>query len=120
MKKSVIAELAVGFYLAVTGPAAAQTLKTGYISKNLKYLPFFVAQKKWLSRQRYLSPRLHQAGQRSDGQDLTHGDFFRKVTRRGATDIDELTVGRIIKCEAGNDSYSEHLAPRRSFAKFRK
>jgi ABC-type nitrate/sulfonate/bicarbonate transport system substrate-binding protein len=38
--------LAVGFYLAVTGPAAAQTLKTGYISKDLNYLPFFIAQKK--------------------------------------------------------------------------
>ncbi|MGZ8486284.1 MAG: hypothetical protein ACXW6R_20685, partial [Candidatus Binatia bacterium] len=45
MKKSVIAALAVGFYLAVTGPAAAQTLKTGYISKNLKYRHFLSPRK---------------------------------------------------------------------------
>ena len=46
MKNFAVAALALGFDLAVTGPAAAQTLKTGYISKDLNYLPFFIAQKK--------------------------------------------------------------------------
>ena len=46
MKNIAVAALAFGFYLAVTGPAAAQTLKTGYISKDLNYLPFFISYQK--------------------------------------------------------------------------
>jgi hypothetical protein len=45
MKSIAVAALMFVVYLAITGPAAAQTLKTGYISKDLNYLPFFVVQK---------------------------------------------------------------------------
>ena len=46
MKSNAAAALVCADYLAVIGSAAAQTLKTGYISTDLNYLPFFVAQKK--------------------------------------------------------------------------
>ena len=33
----------VGFVFAFTGPTSAQTFKTGYFSKDLNYLPLFIA-----------------------------------------------------------------------------
>src|ERR1043165_629986 len=43
LKKYFLAALLLA---AVTAPALGETLKAGYISKDLNYLPFFIAQKK--------------------------------------------------------------------------
>jgi len=46
MKKIFAALLLGGIALICAGPAAAQRLTAGYLSKDLNYLPFFIAQKK--------------------------------------------------------------------------
>jgi len=46
MKIRTVTIWVIGLFVALTVPAAGQTLKTGYLSKDLNYLPYFIAQKK--------------------------------------------------------------------------
>ena len=46
MKIRTVTIWVIGLFVALTVPASGQTLKIGYLSKDLNYLPYFVAQKK--------------------------------------------------------------------------
>jgi ABC-type nitrate/sulfonate/bicarbonate transport system substrate-binding protein len=46
MKRFVVAWIVIACALLIGGRADAETLKAGYVSKDLNYLPFFIAQKK--------------------------------------------------------------------------
>ena len=122
MKNIAVAALALGFYLAVTGPAAAQTLKTGYISKDLNYLPFFIAQKKGFHAKEGIAVDLVSIG-RSDIQlqALVAGELhFANINADNIIIWNERTGGNL-KVAAGSsngavsaDWRQEHQAHRGS------
>ena len=102
LKKYFLAALLLA---AVTAPALGETLKAGYISKDLNYLPFFIAQKKGFYAKEGIPVDLVSIG-RSDIQlqALVAGELhFANINADNVIIWDERTNGNL-KVAAGSSN----------------
>ena len=97
--------LAAILLIAVTSPVRGETLKAGYISKDLNYLPFFIAQKKGFYAKEGIPVDLVSIG-RSDIQlqALVAGELhFANINADNVIIWDERTNGNL-KVAAGSSN----------------
>src|SRR5574341_1458543 len=110
MKIISMAALAVSFSVALTASAGAETLKAGYISKDLNYLPFFIAQKKGFHAKEGIAVDVVSIG-RSDIQlqALVAGELhFANINADNIIIWDERTNGNL-KVAAGSSNAAPYL-----------
>ncbi len=110
MKKARLLWLVIGSLFALGGSAFAQTLKTGYISKDLNYLPFFIAQKKGFHAREGIAVDLVSIG-RSDIQlqALVAGELhFANINADNIIIWNERTGGNL-KVAAGSSNAAPYL-----------
>lgn len=110
MKKTGSFLFAVGLLFALGGLASGQTLKTGYISKDLNYLPFFIAQKKGFHAKEGIAVDLINIG-RSDIQlqALVAGELhFANINADNVIIWNERTGGNL-KVAAGSSNAAPYL-----------
>ena len=110
MKDLAVTAFVVGFFFSITAPISAQTLKSGYISKDLNYLPFFVAQKKGFYAKEAIAVDLVSIG-RSDIQlqALVAGELhFANINADNIIIWNERTGGNL-KVAAGSSNAAPYL-----------
>jgi NitT/TauT family transport system substrate-binding protein len=110
MKNIIATALMVGVLFSLTASTSGQTLKTGYISKDLNYLPFFIAQKKGFHAKEGIAVDLVSIG-RSDIQlqALVAGELhFANINADNIIIWNERTGGNL-KVAAGSSNAAPYL-----------
>ena len=110
MKNIIATALMVGVLFSLAASTSGQTLKTGYISKDLNYLPFFIAQKKGFHAKEGLAVDLVSIG-RSDIQlqALVAGELhFANINADNIIIWNERTGGNL-KVAAGSSNAAPYL-----------
>jgi len=110
MKKQLIVAMAVSWALLLGAPARAQTLRAGYISKDLNYMPFFIAQKQGFYAKEGIKVELVNIG-RADVQlqALVAGELhFANINADNIIIWNERTHGNL-KIAAGSSNSAPYL-----------
>ena len=110
MKNIIVTAVMVGVLFSLTASTSGQTLKTGYISKDLNYLPFFIAQKKGFHAKEGIAVDLVSIG-RSDIQlqALVAGELhFANINADNIIIWNERTGGNL-KVAAGSSNAAPYL-----------
>jgi len=110
LKHIAVTALVVGCIFAIAAPISAQTLKSGYISKDLNYLPFFIAQRKGFYAKESIAVDLVSIG-RSDIQlqALVAGELhFANINADNIIIWNERTGGNL-KVAAGSSNAAPYL-----------
>lgn len=110
MKKLVVLCLLLAAVLLPSPPGSAQTVRAGYTSRDLNYLPFFVAQKRGFHAKEGLQVELVSIG-RSDVQlqALVTGDLhFANINADGIIIWNERSGGNL-KVAAGSSNAAPYL-----------
>ena len=110
MKNIIATAVMVGVLFSLTASTSGQTLKTGYISKDLNYLPFFIAQKKGFHAKEGIAVDLVSIG-RSDIQlqALVAGELhFANINADNIIIWNERTGGNL-KVAAGSSNAAPYL-----------
>lgn len=110
MKKARVLRIVIGLLCVLGGSVSAQTLKTGYISKDLNYLPYFIAQKKGFHAREGIAVDLVSIG-RSDIQlqALVAGELhFANINADNIIIWNERTNGNL-KVAAGSSNAAPYL-----------
>jgi NitT/TauT family transport system substrate-binding protein len=110
MKKVTVAGLLLAGLLVASSHGAAQTVRAGYTSRDLNYLPFFVAQKRGFHAKEGLQVELVSIG-RSDVQlqALVTGDLhFANINADGVIIWNERSGGNL-KVAAGSSNAAPYL-----------
>lgn len=110
MKIRTVTIWVIGLFVALTVPASGQTLKTGYLSKDLNYLPYFIAQKKGFHAKEGVAVDLVSIG-RSDIQlqALVAGELhFAPINADNVIIWNERTNGNL-KVAAGSSNAAPYV-----------